>query len=193
MPQIPFTGKPPSDRYMEPSEFQQLIGAAKKDSVAVQVLLAMGLGGLRTIEVTWLDVHSLDPNKKGLWVKTAKRGDNHIRFVPLNNTSYKVFQTKRQDGPLIIHQGERVTRRRIRYLFHKYKQDAGIRDCLGPHSLRHLAAIVRTEAGASPQEVAGFMGHKTLQQVLVYSSLRTERNTAMTEEAAKVLGVTNGY
>lgn len=188
MPQIPFRGKPESERFLEPAEFQKLIQSASGDSFALVCFLVMGIGGLRTIEVASLKVRSLDRLKKGLWVKTAKRKDESVRFVPLDDGSFQILERmagkKKPDDLLIDRDGLPVTRRRIRHAFTQYKERAGIRKTLGPHSLRHLAGIIRSEEGASPQEVAQFLGHKTLDQVLVYCNLRRERNEHITKTIA---------
>lgn len=194
MPTKPFKGKNEPDRYMEPREFQLLMEAAKDDADITRAVLLMGFGGLRTIEVTWLRVRDLDDRQKGVWVTTAKRKDRYRGFVALED-QYELFKeaAKGRDGNavLIRFRGQPMTRRQIRYYFHKYKKKAGIRGCLGPHSLRHLAGIVRTEAGAQPQEIAQFLRHKNLGQVLVYSNLRTDRNAEMARQAGRILFGTN--
>ena len=185
---MPFEGKRHADRFMEVEEFQLLARATQKDPEALAIFMVMGLGGLRTIEVAKLPVKAFDRKKGGIWVDTAKRKDAVTRFVPLDAATLETLtlwaKGKRPEAPLVSHAGRPVTRRRIRYLFHLYKGKAGIREALGPHSLRHLAGIVRTEQGAGPQEVAAFLGHKTLNMVLTYANLREKRNREMTRDAA---------
>lgn len=183
MSQIPFKGKHRSDLFMEPEEYKSLIEAAGEDEEAKRLLTAMCPGGLRTIEVTWLRVKSLDTSKGGLWVKTAKRKDGWVRFIGLDDAVMEIL-SKATDGrasnaPLFLCRGRPVEKRQIRYLFHKYKERAEIRNTLGPHSLRHLTGIMLSESGYSPQEIANYLGHSNLAQVLVYSSLRSERNKEM--------------
>jgi integrase len=191
MPQIPFQGKHKRDLFMEPEEFRRLLKAAEDDTDITRIFLSMCPGGLRTIEVTWAKVKALDKNKKGLWVKTAKRRDKWVRFVGLDSNVMEALQAavnRRQDGePLFRYNGKGVTKRQIRYLFHKYKALAGIRHALGPHSLRHLTGIILSESGSSPQEVANYLGHSNLKQVMVYANLRTQRSQQMASEAGKVL------
>jgi integrase/recombinase XerD len=187
-----FKGKRHADRFIEVDEFKLLAKAAKDDSELSTIFRLMGIGGLRTIEVADLTVKSLDRQKRGLWVDTAKQTNDPItRFVPLDDRSFEALSVwakgKRPEAHLVNHAGTPVTRRRIRYLFHLYKRKAGIREELGPHSLRHLAGIVRTEQGASPQEVAAFLGHKTLNMVLVYANLREGRNRELTTDAVRRL------
>lgn len=186
-----FEGKKHTDRFMEPEEFRKLMDAAEGDTVAELCFIAMGLAGLRTIEVTWLTCGSLDRQQKGLWVKTAKRKDNYTGFVALDDESFERFSKaagRRAEGaPLIVDGNAGVTRRRIRTLFACYREKAKIRHVLSCHSLRHLAGIIRTEAGAQPQEVAQFLRHKNLAQVLVYAQLRTSRNRDMATAAAGAL------
>lgn len=189
---MPFKGKPHADRFMEVEEFQLLSKAAQKDPEAVSIFMVMGLGGLRTIEVEGLRVKALDRKKQGIWVVTAKQTNDPItRFVPLDKGTLWTMawwaKGRKPEAPLVSYKGEPVTRRRIRYLFHLYKAKAGIREALGPHSLRHLAGIVRSEQGASPQEVAAFLGHKTLNMVLIYANLREGRNREMAADAARRL------
>lgn len=187
----PFKGKRHADRFMEVEEFQLLAKATRKDPEASAIFLIMGLGGLRTIEVAKLAVKAYDRGKGGIWVDTAKRKDHVPRFVPLDEGTLEQVarwaKGRRPESPLVTYRGLPITRRRVRYLFHLYKAKAGIREALGPHSLRHLAGIVRTEQGAGPQEVAAFLGHKTLNMVLVYANLREGRNRELAADAARKL------
>jgi len=189
--QTPFGGKPRPDRFMEAEEFQKLMKACAEDGDLTRIFILMGFGGLRTIEVTRAVVRDLDRTKRGLWVLTAKQKKDPItRFIPLGEW-YEMFEEstrdQKPDSPLILFHGKPVTRRQVRYYFHRYKKAAGIRKVLGPHSTRHLAGIVRTEAGGQPQEVAAFLGHKTLDMVLVYANLRKERNEQMASDASRIL------
>jgi len=190
MPQIPFRGKPPADRYMEPEEFQKLLQVARKDLDVVRAIVLMGFGGLRTIEALHLKVGNLDPHKRGVWAWTAKRKDHPDRFIPLEQW-YVLFSKsargRKAPEQLLLRGRHPMQRRQLRYLFVKYRDRAGIRHALGPHSLRHLAGTARSEAGASPQELAAFLGHKTLDMVLVYANLRHERNAQITKGAADIL------
>jgi len=178
--QTPYRGKPESERFMEPAEFRALVQASAGDHFALACFTLMGLGGLRTVELTYLRPENLDRRMGGVWVRTAKRKDKQLRFVPLDQGSFRILEEmakhKGPDDLLIDRGGSPVTRRRIRHVFAKFRDRAGIRRTLGPHSLRHLAALIRSEEGASPQEVAQFLGHRTLSQVLVYANLRRERN-----------------
>lgn len=190
MPQTPFQGKHEADLFMEPQEFQKLLKAAAKDTDAVRAFILMGFAGLRTIEAAWVKVKDLDRQKRGLWVTTAKRKDRKVRFVSLGDWLGMFEQAakgRRPDEQLLLRGAYPIERRQIRYLFHKYKEAAGIRRGLGPHSLRHLAGIVRSESGAQPQEVAGFLGHKTMDMVLIYANLRKERNEEMAQAASDIL------
>lgn len=194
---MPFKGKRHADRFMEVEEFQLFAKAAREDPEALAIFMIMGLGGLRTIEVAQLTVKTYDKGKGGLWVDTAKRKDHVPRFVPLDKGTIEQValwaKGRRPESPLASYRGAPVTRRVVRYRFHLYKTKAGIREALGPHSLRHLAGIVRTEQGASPQEVAAFLGHKTMNMVLVYANLREGRNREMAKDAAhRLTGGKNG-
>jgi integrase len=191
MPQIPFKGKDKRDLFMEPEEFRKLLKATEGDVEATDIFLSMCPGGLRTVEVTWVKVSSLDTGKNGLWVKTAKRKDKWVRFVGLDSDVMKrlsrAAKRKPEASALFRYQGNPVSKRQIRYLFHKYKALAGVRHALGPHSLRHLTGIILSESGSSPQEVANYLGHSNLKQVLVYANLRTGRSQQMARGAGKVL------
>jgi len=177
---------------METDEFQKLAKVVSADLEAAAILMLMGYGGLRTVEVARLRIRDLDVQKRALWVTTAKHKKNPIvRLIPLDDDTFaaleKMVKGRKPDDGLVLYQGHPATRRRIRHLFHKVKRVAGVRDVLGPHSLRHLAGIIRTEAGASPQEVAAFLGHKKLDMVLVYSNLTENRNRSIADDALSAL------
>jgi len=176
---------------MEPDEFRKLLKAAEKDNLAQILFMLMGIGGLRTIELTYLKVSSIDMSTERIWVPTAKRTDDHSRPIPVNDKLadlLKPYVKGRAPGePLLIEKRRPVSRRHIRYLFHKYKKLANIRKTLGPHSLRHLAGIALSEAGAMPQEIAQYLGHKTVDMCMVYANLRGKRREELVKAAGKIL------
>lgn len=208
--QTPFKGKPKSDRYMEPDEFKQLLRATD-DSDSFKILLLLGTTGMRTIETTWIRVGDLDIRNGGFHKKIAKQGAKRKKkpengekptkpkkdvvrkhFIKVSPDLLQALNAwaggRGPNEPLVLYRGQPVTRRQIRYIFHKYKEKAGIRPCLGPHSMRHLHGIVLTEHGFTPQQVAQRLGHKTLNMVLEYADLRGEVN----EEMAAVAGASVG-
>jgi integrase len=191
MPQIPFKGKPMSERFMEPEEFRKLLKTAKGDKLAETIFMLMGIGGLRTIEVERLTVSSVDLMAQRLWVSTAKRKDSHSRSIPLDGALVDLIKPhlkgRKPSDPLLTEKRGPLSKRRVRYIFHSYKTKAKIRKTLGPHSLRHLAGIALSEAGAMPQEVAQYLGHKTLEMCLVYANLRGKRSKEISRAARDLL------
>lgn len=191
MPRVPFRGKPKTDRYMEPEEYRQLL-AATDDPEPFALFLMMGTTGMRTIEVTWVLVEDVDPRNCGFTKRIAKQKSERDHFMKISPELLEVLklwaQGRKPKEQLVLYRGSPITRRQIRYLFHKYKKKAGIRSCLGPHSMRHHHGIVLTEAGYPAQEVAQRLGHKTLDMVLQYAHLRGARNAEMAAAASAAVG-----
>lgn len=184
-----FKGKPKIDRYLRPDEYKLLLDASSGDGEANLFFEVMGKSGMRTIEAERLTVGKVDASRGGIWVWTAKRKDHPERFVALDSKimARLVTHVEGVPGPKVFGWKEKaLTRRRMRYMFKKYARRAGIRPALSVHSLRHFHGTACADAGMSMQEVAARLGHKTLEMVMEYFTLREERNRMWAEKLGEL-------
>jgi len=62
-----------------------------------------------------------------------------------------------------------------------YAKEAKLDDALSVHSLRHSCGVHMMEAGADIREVQDFLGHRNIQNTLVYAHI-TDKLRKKTEE-----------
>ena len=138
--------------------------------------------GLSEIEIVRADVKDLkhSAGKTVLYVQ-GKNRDRKDEYVVLQEESIDAlneYMTMRgetePDEPLLCGIGNRainarITTRAIRSRINFYFEIAGIdREGITPYSLRHTAAILAIEEGATPAQIKDMLRLKTLDSTLVY-------------------------
>ena len=146
------------------------------------ILTLMARSGLSEIEIVRADVKDLKQraDKTILYVQ-GKNRDRKDEYVVLHEESIDAlneYMTMRgetgPDEPLLCGIGNRainarITTRAIRSRISFYFEIAGIdRVGITPYSLRHTAAILAIEEGATPAQVKDMLRLKTLDSTLVY-------------------------
>jgi integrase len=185
-----FKGKSKRDRYLQPKEFEALLRVAKKDADAYAFFRTMGASGIRGVEAERLKTSDIDVDRRGIWAWTAKRKDHPTRFIALDVDSLKVLRSSVNGrcgaaGPVFFWIKKPLTRRRMKTLFKSYAKAAGIRPALSVHSLRHFHGTACADAGMMPQEVAARLGHKNINTVMEYFTLRDDRNRELSDRLGK--------
>jgi integrase len=141
----------------------------------------MAATGLRTCEAVSLTTKQVDPQRRGIWVRTAKWKKHPVRLVSLDPGTWALLDRRMAEwqlkpgAPLFWWAGKPITVRSAKHLFKRCAKLAGIRSCLAMHSLRHFHATVCVEAGLAPQEIAARLGHAGLDMVMQYFHLRESR------------------
>lgn len=183
-----FKGKPKRDRYIYPEEFEKLLDVSAHDKEAHAFFRAMGASGMRPVEAENLTCRSVDESKNGLWVMTAKRSDDHERFISLDPDTMSILGTftskKGGSEAVFYYTGDPLTVRRMQHLFKVWAKKAEIRPELSVYCLRHFHGTTCIELGMAPHEVSERMGHKGLDMVLNYMTLRDGRNREMADALA---------
>jgi integrase/recombinase XerD len=190
-PRIPkYDGRPKAPTW---AEVRRLIesanGSSPSDIRAKAVLLLFAIYGLRSSEVSGLQLSDFDWRNEIFSVKRAKRGgvqqypiqyevgEAIIQYLQKGRkrcASRHVFVSKNPPyGPIRPGPMWQIVGLRMRKL--------GIQlEHVGPHSLRHGCATRLLQKGASLQEIADFLGHRNIKSIGIYAryDIRSLRKVA---------------
>jgi site-specific recombinase XerD len=162
-------------KYLDQKQVQQFFASIPRAAVRDRVLFALIYRfGLRASEACELRVTALDRERWELTVKGKKNGLLRTYTVPRDIQS--VLRGWKPAGPTLIssRQGA-ITRGRVWQLFKRYAAAAGLLSNLGPHCLRHTAAVHALDAGCSTEEVRDLLRHRKLSTTDIYANLSTRR------------------
>ncbi len=190
-PRLPkYDGRPKAPTW---AEVRRLIesanGSSPSDLRAKAVLLLFGIYGLRSSEVSGLQLSDFDWRNEVFSVKRAKRGgvqqypiqyevgEAIIQYLQKGRkrcASRHVFVSKNPPyGPIRPGPMWQIVGLRMRKLGIKLEH-------VGPHSLRHGCATRLLQKGASLQEIADFLGHRNIKSIGIYAryDIRSLRKVA---------------
>ncbi len=146
------------------------------------VVLALSTG-MRSGEIMHLEWRDVDLARGWLTLRETKNGD--MRGVPLTGKALELVKEhartrRRVDTPLLfpgMNPGKPVN---LRQPWEKALKQAGIED-FRFHDLRHSAASYLAMNGASLNEIAAVLGHKTLAMVQRYAHLSESHKAGVVE------------
>jgi integrase/recombinase XerD len=157
---------------------KSISGNKPSDFKARAVILLCAIYGLRAIEVARLTLDDLDWRNETITVRRAKRGRiqqfplqyevgdaiiGYLRHARPNCSSRNIFLTRcRPYRPLRPHACWDIVSQRMR----KLGMGPG---AIGPHALRHACATQLLRRGLSLQEIADFLGHRSIRNVSHYA------------------------
>ena len=195
LPAHPMTGgkvrKPRASRgrvrFLSPDEQARLLAACRashKPGLSPLVLLALTTGARRgeLFALRWQDV---DLEREVMRLEETK--NKEPRAVPVPSVTREVLRRWRQDAPsgafVFPRQGTRMAFP-SEYAWQAALLRAGLSGDFHFHDLRHSAASFLGMAGASLIEIAGILGHKTLQMVRRYTHFTHGHTHAVVERMA---------
>ena len=179
-PRIPkYDGQPKAPTW---AEVRRLIdsanGSSWSDLRAKPILLLFAIYGLRSSEVAGLQLSDFDWRNETFTVRRAKRGGvqqypiqyevgeaiiQYLRHGRKRCPSRQVFLAQyAARGPIGSSPMWQIVATRMRKLGIQLKH-------VGPHSLRHACATRLLQKGASLQEIADFLGHRSIRSVGIYA------------------------
>lgn len=175
-------GKEPAGRvrFLSDPERDRLLTACKASSnpdlyAAVVLSLATGARRSELLTLRWAQVDLVRGNLTLLETKNGER-----RALPLGDHARELLKARakiRRIDTDLVFPGRPPTRpAQLRHAWQTALQVAGITD-FHWHDLRHSAASYLAMNGASLQEIAAVLGHKTLAMVKRYAHL-SEQHTA---------------
>lgn len=185
----------PTPRGLEAEEIRRLLDALPRTSSGLRdraIVLTAVLTGLRRSEVMALRVGDLTRNGHVYYRARVKGGRERHRELPLPAFSAIVEALQAAGTPLEGLAPEARLFPVSGHGFYANLQRAAVRAGLSgvtPHVLRHSAAKLRRDSGASLEEVAALLGHRSLHTTARYlARLEGERDTGWGAVAAS-LGV----
>lgn len=158
------------------------------------LLSCMALQGCRTIEMHQLNFGSIEYLQKQYYLKIE--GKNNIRNILLRPDlanqilEYKTLRIKlgepiNKNSPVFLSlsnrsYGKRLSREGIADIIENYLKKCGLRcseensfftQSFSPHSLRHTAATLSLQSGASLREIQEFLGHSDPKTTAIYTHI----------------------
>lgn len=164
-------------RYLADGELARLRRAAGQASADLADIVELALAtGARRGELIGLTWSAVDMDNCRLLLLETKNGER--RQVPLVPAAMNIMRrrkpvTARADWYVFHPQGEPGRKLDIRAAWRRALQTARLRD-FRFHDLRHTAASFLAMEGATPNQIAEILGHKSLNMVKRYAHLSTE-------------------
>lgn len=167
-------------RYLSDDERSRLLAACRASSnpdlyPAVVLSLATGARKMEILTLRWKEV---DLQRGMLALLETKNGER--RALPIGDHAGDLLKERakmKQDDTALLFPGDNPERpAQLRYAWETALKVARIED-FHWHDLRHSAASYLAMNGASLQEIAAILGHKTLAMVQRYAHL-SEQHTA---------------
>jgi integrase/recombinase XerD len=147
--------------------------------------------GLRVSELCKLALSAID-GESGL-VRVMGKG-NKQRIVPVGKTAlsaiqtylsfarHQVLKTQSSGFLFVTARGAAMTRQRFWQIIAQYGRQAGIRQSLTPHLLRHSFATHLLERGADLRSVQSMLGHADIATTQIYTHVLQSRLKKVVQE-----------
>lgn len=160
-----------------------------KHKAAIQVMYSCAL---RIGEVTKIEIHHVDGQRKLLLVKGAKGFKD--RYVPLPEPTlillrnyYQQQQPKPKKYLFEGQYGDQYSVRSLQQIFHRACKKAGIIKSVTPHCLRHSRLTHLKEAGLDIYELKDIAGHIQIKTTEIYLHLAKESLVNRVAQADAIL------
>ncbi len=144
--------------------------------------------GLRKIEALRLDVEDIDLNKRLLFIQKTKT--HRQRYVPISKRGVKIMEdylyaarefllplNSNEPAFLVSSRGNRMSEElpvyALRQLIEKTENQAIKQKQISLHILRHSIATHLLQKGMSLENIALFLGHRSLDSTQIYTHLAT--------------------
>lgn len=164
----------------------------KRNYMIISVLWALGL---RVSELTGLKVGSFEPyhdpeNRIGLLRVKGKNKKERALFVVgklydnlVKYLSYKESPKKKKAPLFSVESGKAISNSRVLKKIKEYCKEAGIKERITPHVLRHSFATEMYHAGVPVEAIQAMMGHDKKTETSVYIKV----SDTFKEEALNIL------
>lgn len=167
-------------RFLSNEERERLLiacKASKEPDLYPAVMLSLATGA-RKMEILGLHWTEIDLNREIITLLETKNGE--IRALPISKPVKKLlqlrFENRNKNSNLLFPSANLNRPKTLRISWENALFDAGIKDFRW-HDLRHSTASYLAMNGATLQEIAAVLGHKTLSMVKRYSHI-SEQHTA---------------
>lgn len=124
------------------------------------------------------------PRLKNSYANTIRLDDPRIRLLKRYIREYKLKDS--QDPLFMSKKSNPLSARRIQQMMAHYAQLARIPlDKAHPHALKHSIAVHLAESGADVKELQDYLGHKNVQNTMIYFQFTTKQQDAFYVKIAK--------
>lgn len=130
--------------------------------------------GLRCSEAATLPSSAVDVRRGTVAVQGLKHGLRRVYTLPADLRALAFAHVPGRERYFSGRQGA-LSRGRIWQLFKRYAEAAGLAPDLGPHSLRHSAAVHALDAGLTTEDVRDLLRHRRITTTEVYAQLSARR------------------
>lgn len=167
----------------------------RRDAVLLSILYDTGARVQELIDMSVGDLRLTQPAQIRILGKGRK-----IRIVPLMQSTVELMRDYLQehhldtpekfDYPLFqSHQGKRLSRSGVRYIFKKYaqhvrKQHPEFNQRISPHSMRHTKGMHLLQGGVSLDIIRDFLGHVDIKTTEIYARANLEMKRAAIEKVS---------
>lgn len=157
-----------------------------RDRTMLELLYATGL---RVTELVTLEVNDLNLRQgvlrvmgKGGKERLVPMGDEAMAWVEGFVRDHRSSLMRRSESEAVLfpsNRGREMTRQAFWYLIKRHAAEAGIRQSLSPHSLRHAFATHLVNHGADLRVVQLLLGHSDLSTTQIYTHVAKQRMQAL--------------
>ncbi|WOV88042.1 tyrosine-type recombinase/integrase [Sporosarcina oncorhynchi] len=166
-------------KYLNEQEYARVKRAAERLSVRNRALiLFLFSSGCRVSELSNLNIQDVDLKKRTAEVKGKGGKIRHVHFseeCAIVLQDYLGTRDIDPTAPLLMNKfGNRLLGGGIRNVTNKLGVEAGLKQSLHPHSLRHTFATNMLARGADIQFISEEMGHSDLNTTRIYARIPTE-------------------
>lgn len=155
---------------------------AKRDRAMLELMYATGL---RVTELVSLDLEDLQIDGDRPHVRLLGKGNRERQIPMLDQPVQEVAEYIRYARPKLVgerkekalfvnRRGERLTRQGFWLILKGYATDAGIRERVTPHTLRHSFATHMLRGGMDIHKVQELLGHANISTTQVYTQVSRE-------------------
>jgi Phage integrase family len=170
--------------YINREDSMKFIESVKYVKHRVIVLLMLD-AGLRVSEACSVKCKNFDFKNRTLTIQSAKkRGEKHLRTIPISNRLYQAIADYLQSEKITIESNSylfpsnntiegHISRKTIWASVNVIRKKTNIPN-LHPHALRHSFATHHLSAGTSLAEIKEMLGHQNYNTTLIYAEIPTE-------------------
>jgi len=148
------------------------------------------LTGMRQGEFLGLTADCVVQIGESYWLRVPLGKTHRDRFVPLNPEVKQLLDEWIQQTPplkpydfLFTVHGNRIGRSKVASAVKRIGKEAGIKERIPPHRLRHTLATMAINRGMPLESIAAFLGHRSLSMTMVYARIG---NRTVQQEYSKV-------